>query len=257
MATRGWRNGFSDVVAAIRGTLADAGNAGSISVANFNRLSTLGADWFFTAGDLIRGVVPTLTTCPLRSDCQDMTFLEAAVTGTGVAAPLAGATGGQITVSSGATAGGIGNLRNAGSATIGLVPNLRTSKYALASRARLVTLPTGAGGFFLARMSDLGASNVGFLVIPSFNPTNYVAICGGAFADTGVPFGTTTSRSFYVVADGANVRYYIDGTLVATVTQLGAAVAAGRVDCNAYNAATAEVVSFHVDKLAVFTEAPT
>lgn len=55
----GWRENFADVVAAIRGTLADAVNAGSMSAANFLKLAGLPASAVPTARTI--GTTPPLT----------------------------------------------------------------------------------------------------------------------------------------------------------------------------------------------------
>lgn len=211
-------------------------------------------DWFAYWKTWAQTIIPTLVASTLESECQESSALTLSATGTASAAVHAAQNGGVLQLNTGATAGSLGKAINLSGTTKALVTNARTQKYALIGRIKVATNPAGTGVCTLLNMTDEVSADAQ-ICVRGATPTVYSTIVGGATASTGIAHGNTYAV-LAQLADGTDIKWYMNQTLIATVAQSGSANAAGHLQMLASNGDQSANTEAHIDKLLVLTENP-
>jgi hypothetical protein len=219
------------------------------------------APWFSNLATLIRALDPTLTALPLVSECASLSTelgLQG-LSGTGTLTINTAKPGGVIRSQSGATAGSYATVQSRNGITEAYIPNLRTAHYALACKAQVIQT---AATFLItfATLGDTLTGEMGWKCRQATSGVNYVASVFGTNVDTGIAIDLVTLRTFVIVADGTNVRFFYgpaDGSsLIASsvIAQSNAPTNPGIFLGNAQNLGTAASVSYDLDAVMVLTQ---
>lgn len=213
--------------------------------------------WRDTAHSFVTSVVSTLVPME-RSTCASKTFdvETAVVAGSGAANQLTTKNGGVIQLTSTGTANSGIKMRRKNSSAEPNTANARTQKWAIATRARIIAI-TATGQIDLCNMTDEATADCIFGIIGSVSTVNFTIQIAGANTPVAVAFDTTAPHTYYWIADGTNIRAYVDGVLIATVAQSTAANGAAYWRNLVQNGATASNAELQVDDLAVWTEPAT
>lgn len=140
--------------------------------------------------------------------------------------------------------------------------NMRTSKYAIATRA--IVVQTGTTGILhLAGMTDELVNHILLGYVGTTSTTHWCAQVFSSIVDTGVAFDTNY-HDFLFIADGTNITFYIgDGTggnfaQVAQIAQSNAGTNPGHWVGYCENGASGGGNVQHIDKaMAISINAPT
>lgn len=218
--------------------------------------------WFSNVASFVQGLQGTLLAVTLASECTSASVeLEAqAATGTGTAAASTTVPGGVMSLTSGATASSFRILRNKNGKTEPVIANMQTSKYAVATRAKILTT-NATSMLYCCGLSDETTADLFLGQKTTVSGTNYVMVVNTTPLDTGVAFDTSANHTLLIIADGTNIQAYIgaaDGSGLtaagATVAQSNATSAPCAIRIAAFNQGTASNCAFNVDSILVLTE---
>jgi hypothetical protein len=219
--------------------------------------------WFSNVASFIQGKQGTLVAVTLASDCTSLSLEmeKQSAVGTGSATVVTSSPGGIFQTTSGATANGYNIIRNKNGATEPVVSNVRTAKWAIGTRSKIVTT---AATFNIESccISDEATFATYVGAIQATSGTNWCISVGSAAAvDLGVAFDTTNFHTLIMIADGSNITAYIGASDGTAIVQLGTAQAqstapnaAGACDFLAQNLATSAAVTAQLDSVIVLAE---
>jgi len=163
---------------------------------------------------------PTLTNRAFYTPCvnlSDITVVSGSVT-------AVSSNGGWYQVTGASGTYGTGRFP----ASTTLVTNVRTQKWSIGAHAKItVPAPSPAGSIIrVTNMTDGSTADCYLGMVGASSTTNWAAQCGATVVVTSVAVDSN-EHDVQERADGTNVKFYIDETLVATIAQSNAANAAG------------------------------
>jgi len=219
--------------------------------------------WGGAAASFVASKVSTLTNVVLRSRCATAFSLEmetGGVAGTGVVTQDTTQTGGVYHLTTGATAASRIYVRNKGAGGAAgvktdLVPNIRTAKWAVIVRFKIISVNATCLNI-LGDMTDTLTSDVYWGVRGQTSQATYVLVVGATVQNTGVAIDNSW-HTFAMIGDGTNVSLWdVDtGAQVGTsMVQSDAPAVAGHFRCDVLNQGTASAVTQDADDIQVITE---
>jgi hypothetical protein len=218
--------------------------------------------WFSRVTLFAQAFISTLVHTAFRSECASTSveFDTGSATGSGANSVVSGTPSGVIENTTGATANSFQLLRSKGGTAAPFIANLRTSKYAVVTCARLSAIPA-TYVHLLCNATD--ASSDTFIgTAQATSAVNWITKVGSAAAvDSGVAYDTNY-HTFALLADGTNITFHVgnqDGSglnMLGTSAQSTAPSAAGHFDFWCQNLATAAAASARLDSIIVLTESP-
>lgn len=169
------------------------------------------AAWFATTLARIQAYDATLTDIAFFDECAGpkTQYWADASSGTGTVSSVVSS---AFDIQSGATSGGAAVLNYIGATPTKIIPNLRTSHYAMAMRVtNIATIATAQNYMTMSDGVGTGIPKLGILGATS--TTNYTVKCGTTAAvDTGVAQSAVgTYDTLIMVCDGTNMKIDING----------------------------------------------
>lgn len=212
--------------------------------------------WGANAAAFVATKATTVTNVVFRSRCANALTQElsaATVSGSGAVAQNTSAVGGVISTTTGTTASSRAYFTNAGKLTY--VPNLRTAKYAVVTRAKIISV-NATCTLILGDATDTSTSDNYFGVLGATSTANYVFIVGAVTQNTAVAIDNSY-HTIAMIADGTNVSLWnVDtGVQIGTnIAQSNAATVAGHFRFDMLNGTTTTAVAADIDDAMFITE---
>lgn len=221
--------------------------------------------WYATVAAFAQTKLPTLVAVPFANEMQtqaDPEMEQGPAVGSATITNQTSSPAGVIQLATGATANSARILRSLGHETAAYISNLRASKYAIATKVRIV-VTQATFTFDLCSATDNIATGLTFGAIQAASNTNWACKLGAAAAvDLGVAFDTNW-HTLLLIADQVNITFYVGNGDASGIVQVGNPQSQAPMSTNSgywqtlcQNLGTAASIAHNIDRAMVLTENP-